>query len=321
MLLAIYNKLAVSKWGAFSVIVMAIAVKLVLVSIVTAINAQPLDAMPFANTIFLLFQRPIFVIFGALSFAPILLRNPLTIPITALLEHAFWFPLARLSYGAYLSACVFMLFRTYNMERGLWACEIDAFFLFMAYLSFAFLFSFLITFVVEQPCHNLFEAFVIGSREVYLRSPAPSKGKRASSKKDGVRSSEESESDAETLDHVDDSDEISHYLSKKQTIVQQPTQALAKDSSSVKVSSVDSTALTKPKPPKVRETGSTKVKKDAQSSGVKAPLLQSTTRKPTEHATASVEAGKQKKPETKIKVEVNESSPVAGEEDGLYFLE
>lgn len=93
-----------------------------------------------------------------------------------------------------------MLFRTYNMERGLWACELDSFFLFMAYLSFAFLFSFLITVVIEKPCHNLFETFVLGSREVYLRSPAsaPAKGKKKTS-----RLSDESESDAETLDKLD----------------------------------------------------------------------------------------------------------------------
>lgn len=142
--------------GAICVIVTAILVKMILVSIITAINAEPLDSHPVYNLLFLMFQRPVFVIAGALAFCPIMLRNPFTIPITALLEHSFWFPLARLTYGAYLSAGVFMLYRSYNMERGLWACELDSFFLFMAYLSFAFLFSFLITVFVELPCQNLY---------------------------------------------------------------------------------------------------------------------------------------------------------------------
>ena len=148
--------------GAIFVVIFAFIIKMVLVGIVTAINEKPLDALPFANMIFLMFQRPLFVIFGALGFAPILLRNPFTYPLTAFLEHSFWYPLARLSYGAYLSHGIFMLYRTYNMERGMWACEIDAFFLFMAYLSFAYLFSFVITVMVEMPCHNLYQTFVMG---------------------------------------------------------------------------------------------------------------------------------------------------------------
>ena len=55
------------------------------------------------------------------------------------------------------------------MERGMWACEIDAFFLFMAYLSFAYLFSFVITVMIEMPCHNMYQTFIMG---VNLRSEA-----------------------------------------------------------------------------------------------------------------------------------------------------
>ena len=166
------NRLAVNKMGAIFVLICAILIKMVLVAIVTAINDKPLDALPFANMIFLMFQRPLFVIAGALGFSPILLRNPFTYPLTAFLEHSFWYPLARLSYGAYLSHGIFMLFRTFNMERGMWACEIDAFFLFMAYLSFAYLFSFMITVVVEMPCHNMYLTFIMG---VNLRPEASAK--------------------------------------------------------------------------------------------------------------------------------------------------
>ena len=55
MLVVLFNKLAVSKWGAIFVIICAILVKMILVTIVTGINAQPLEAMPFLNLIFLTF--------------------------------------------------------------------------------------------------------------------------------------------------------------------------------------------------------------------------------------------------------------------------
>ena len=196
MLVALFSNLSKNKWGAIFVVIAAILVKMILVAIVTGINSQPIDSHHFLNLIFLTFQRPIFVIAGAIGFAPIMMRNPFTYPITAFLEHSFWFPLSRLSYGAYLSASIFMLFRTYNIERGLWACEIDAFFLFMAYLSFAYLFSLVITVLVEKPCHNLFNVFILGhSSEVYDRSATLLKSKSGSNH--SYRLSDES-SDAET---------------------------------------------------------------------------------------------------------------------------
>ena len=160
------NRLAVNKMGALSVLLIALAVKWILVGIVTAINDRPLDTLPFANLVFLMFQRPLFTIAVGLMITPILLRNPLTIPLTSFLENSFWYPLARLSYGAYLSAGIFMLYKNYNMERGLWANELDSFFLYMAYLSFAFLFSSLITVVIEMPCHNLYDTFILGKENV-----------------------------------------------------------------------------------------------------------------------------------------------------------
>lgn len=86
------------------------------------------------------------------------------------------------------------------MERGLWASQLDIFFLFMAYLSFSFLFSFLITVMVDMPCQALYRTFVLDRHEMplayYNRGPTPnSAGKRLVSDGD--------ESDAETLDKMD----------------------------------------------------------------------------------------------------------------------
>jgi hypothetical protein len=133
------------------------------------------------------------------------LRNPFTIPLTNFLEHQFWFPLARLSYGAYLSAGIFMLYRTFNMERGMWACELDSFFLFMAYLSFAYLFSFVITVLVELPCHNLYTEFITGRSEMAAVSYNRGIASKSLSKR-GSRISDEDASDAETLDTVDEAE-------------------------------------------------------------------------------------------------------------------
>lgn len=90
-----------------------------------------------------------------------------------------------------------MWYRSFNMERGIWANELDAFFLFMAYLSFAYMFSFLITCVVEMPCLNCYQTFILGDnkQQVVYRGNAI---KRASSTSD--------ESDAETLDKNVDAD-------------------------------------------------------------------------------------------------------------------
>jgi len=97
---------------------------------------------------------------------PFVLHNPSFQPMIDVLEHSFWYPFARLSYGAYLSHCVFMLFRAYNAERGTWACQLDAFLFFFAYLTFSYLFSFLVTVMIEIPCHNLYNEFYLKTKEV-----------------------------------------------------------------------------------------------------------------------------------------------------------
>ena len=101
-----------------------------------------------ANLTYLLFQRTFFVIGAAFAIMPFILKSAVLRPLIPVLESSFWYPLARLSYGAYLSHCIFMLFRTYNTERGVWADEFDTFLFFFAYLTFAYLFSFLTTVLI-----------------------------------------------------------------------------------------------------------------------------------------------------------------------------
>ena len=75
--------------------------------------------------------------------------------------------MARLSYGAYLSHCIFMLFRIYNVERGVWASEFDTFLFFFAYLTLAYSFSLIATVLFEIPCHKLCKEFLINHKTAH----------------------------------------------------------------------------------------------------------------------------------------------------------
>ena len=348
MLIALFNKLAVSKLSAILVIVAGFASAVILVAIVTSINASPIDSKHFLNTMFLMFQRPLFVTAASFAFMPIMLRNPMTYPITASLEHSFWYPLARLSYGAYLSAGIFMLYHMYDKERGLWASEMDSFFLFMAYLSFAFLFSFLITIVVEKPCHNLFDTFILGTdREVYLRGPSSSLKSvtASSSKRPGTRGAprrgksgmdEDSESDAETLDNLDDEGGDGNFLtnsaynrSGRSEPVLDPEDGLrgnsSKKQSSVSFPSTRSAANSRQQPaPAPSKQATAKPAPQTSSTTLKAPLLSNERAPPAQssqpaRATGSVNRGGSKRAEPEIVEEKKPSAPA--DDDGLYFLE
>lgn len=95
---------------------------------------------------------------------PFILKNKSFTPMTNFMTSSFWYPLARLTYGAYLSHSIFMLYRGYNTEKGVWASESDAFLFFFAYLTFAFMFSFVMTLVIEIPCRRLYSEFILRLR-------------------------------------------------------------------------------------------------------------------------------------------------------------
>ena len=161
LLVATFRRLQESSFAGLAAVILSIVIKIILVSILTTINKEPIDSNPIQNLLFLIFQRPIFVIGEGLAIMPFILKNPTLFPVELLLSQDFWFTFSRLSYGAYLSAPVFMLFRNYNTERGIWASEIDSFLFFMAYLSLAFMFSLFATLAIEYPCLNLYREFVL----------------------------------------------------------------------------------------------------------------------------------------------------------------
>ena len=88
---------------------------------------------------------------------PFMLPNPAFKPMTNLLSAQFWVPLSRLTYGVYLCHPMFMLFFHYNSERGAWGNQLDTLFYFIAYLTFSFGISLLITITVEYPCLRIYK--------------------------------------------------------------------------------------------------------------------------------------------------------------------
>ena len=128
------------------------------------INVAQSPTSLWVNLLYLLFQRPLFVMGVVLSILPYLLQTPVFRPITYMMASRVWFPLARLTYGAYLSHGTFMIFRTYNSPKGVFASELDAFLFFFAYLILAFGFSFVVTVAVELPSQRLLDEFCIRSK-------------------------------------------------------------------------------------------------------------------------------------------------------------
>jgi peptidoglycan/LPS O-acetylase OafA/YrhL len=104
-------------------------------------------------------DRAIYTFLLGICFMPFMLPNKAFLPMTNILSAQFWVAPARLTYGVYLCHPMFMLFFMHNSERGAWGCQVDTFFMFIAYLTFAFLFALIITLTVELPCQRIYEEF------------------------------------------------------------------------------------------------------------------------------------------------------------------
>ena len=132
---------------------------LILVYILRHINNNPGHLPEFFNWMYLTNARTIYTVSSAFVIMSFIVNNTLTEPISQLLGNSFWYPFSRLTYGAYLSHSTFMLFRNYNSERGIWGSQFDAVLYFFAYLTLAFVFSLIITLLVETPCLRLYKEF------------------------------------------------------------------------------------------------------------------------------------------------------------------
>ena len=90
---------------------------------------------------------------------PFVVYTPGLWPMRNFLAAKFWMPYSRLTYGVYLTAPMFMLFREYNTSTGTFASKFDIVLLFFAYLFCAFGFSLFLTIVVERPIHRFYTTF------------------------------------------------------------------------------------------------------------------------------------------------------------------
>ena len=123
---------------------------------------------------------------------PFILKNKSFTPMTNFMTSSFWYPLARLTYGAYLSHSIFMLYRGYNTEKGVWASESDAFLFFFAYLTFAFIFSLIMTLIIEIPCRRVYSEFILRLRgSIQDRVSASFRSLKSSESKASLGSTEE----------------------------------------------------------------------------------------------------------------------------------
>ena len=136
----------------------------VLLSLITLLIMQMLNNSPnnsplAINMLYLLLSRPMFSVGFSLFILPVLISAKTFKTLRNFLSHSFWVPFSRLTYGAFLSNGMFMQFREFNSERGEWGCAFDAILLFLAYVVFSYLFSFLIYLMFEMPVYSLYMEF------------------------------------------------------------------------------------------------------------------------------------------------------------------
>lgn len=163
-MIILYYKIANSNYAGVFCIIFGWMLRFATVTALIWINKSTTDVSLWLSILYLLFERPIFVIGATITILPFLLKTPVLRPITKIMSSRVWYPLARLTYGAYLCHGIFMLFRTYDTQKGVYASEFDAFLFFFAYITFAFVFSFIITLMIEIPILRLVDTFIVKSK-------------------------------------------------------------------------------------------------------------------------------------------------------------
>ena len=110
-------------------------------------------------------------------------------PIVNVCKHSYWAPYARLTYGVFLSNSIFMEFRIFNLEQGIWADVFNTFLYFFAFITLSFCFSFLTFLFVEAPFANILNEFIRAKhptemkQSVFYRSQSAKAHLRDKSKK------------------------------------------------------------------------------------------------------------------------------------------
>lgn len=143
------------------------------------------------NFFFLILSRPIFAIGHSFIVLPLIMQNKGLEPVTNVLSHKYWIPLARLSYGVFLCNSIFMEFREFNLQHGEWVQGFNMSLLFLSFLALSFCFSTITYLFVEAPMANLLNALFVAntkdkndqffhsqSAKAHLRNTRGKKGKK-----------------------------------------------------------------------------------------------------------------------------------------------
>jgi|APCry1669189733_1035249.scaffolds.fasta_scaffold87215_1 peptidoglycan/LPS O-acetylase OafA/YrhL len=83
----------------------------------------------------------------------------MTKSLRIILSHSYFVPYGRLTFGVFLSHSVFMQFKIFNLENGIWAQKMQINLDFFAYLAISFIFSFITYLLIESPFSNLLNDF------------------------------------------------------------------------------------------------------------------------------------------------------------------
>jgi len=124
------------------------------------ININPDGVSFFYSFVYLLISRPCYTIGFALFIMPIILENPICNSLRGFMASSYWAPYSRLTYIVFLSNSVFMQWRIFNLERGIWADWLSCNLYFLAFTVFTFVFAFFAYMLIEAPFHNLFKDFL-----------------------------------------------------------------------------------------------------------------------------------------------------------------
>ena len=95
---------------------------------------------------------------------PMLLKNESAGMVRKLLSHRYLVPYAKLTFGVFLNHSIFIQYRIFNLESGLWVQMFETNLTTLAYFTFCFIFSFLTYLIVEAPFANILNDFIRSKR-------------------------------------------------------------------------------------------------------------------------------------------------------------
>jgi len=127
-----------------------------------SINNYPDDYGLAFNVFYLTFSWQIFILGMNMFLMPILMGHGEI--YRKFLAMDVFTPLAWITFGAYMTHPIFIMFNSLNVQRGTWGTVQENIVLFLAFLLSCYAASFVITIIVETPAMNLESWYLMGRR-------------------------------------------------------------------------------------------------------------------------------------------------------------